>query len=300
MKEHMTDQTTHNDRFASGIFKNDGSETRADVLRIKHRFGTAYGLAIGLAYAFATWGPDAMILSSAHMLYPWIKLILGGTLCGLVGAFAGWVTGRFERWYVSIPAWVGLAVFFSWILIILPLQLNPFITSLLSPQISKFIEYLSFSELLPRFLVAFSWIILFVLIVGVLQIPFIEPAAFSPSLFGKIAPFFVGIFIILINGFVTDSLNNAPLRAAVVAMDHSIQFVVDNKGVQVDPAVSRVNHAGSLRAIKDLISEDRKITIGGYDPLLGEIHLIVQFDGLLADCMVIYEQPSNCRQIDLH
>lgn len=279
------------------LFINNDPNARPDIVRLKHAFGRSYGVVVGLTFAISTWAMDGFALSQAHMFLPWTKLIIGLILCGLVAGLAGWVTARFERWYFTVPAWIGVAAFFSWLLIILPLQINPIVSAWFKPEWQGSIHYDTFNQLSPRFAVAFMWISIFVLITGVLQIPLVEPAAFSTSVFGKIAPFLLGMFIIGLGGFVADSLNNQPLRSAIASMDRSIQFVIDNKGVDVDPALSRKNHAGALRGIKDQVTNERSVTIGSYDSSLGEVNVLVQFEDLIANCSVIYEQPSFCKPI---
>src|SRR5258706_1308942 len=291
----MKNASSNESKINALLFRKDDLNSRPELVRLKRIYGASYGVVIGATFAIATWGADGYILSQSHMLLPWFKLIVGMVMCALVAGLAGWITARIERWYFTIPAWIGVAAFLSWLLIELPLQINLALSTWFDPQLRGLISYSSFDQLTPRFLVAFAWIIIFVLIVGVIQIPFVEPAAFSVTLFGKIAPFLLGMFIVVINGFVTDSLNNEPLRSAIVAMDHSIQFVVDNRDVDVDPAISRVNHAGSLRGIKDQVTQQRYMTVSGYDEQLGEVLVAVQFEDLLANCTVIYGQPVFCK-----
>lgn len=279
------------------LFNNNDFKARPDIVRLKHAFGLSYGVVIGVSFAIATWAVDGFILSQAHTFLPWLKLIIGILLCGSVTGFAGWITARFERWYFTLPAWIGIAVFFSWLLIILPLQIAPYVSSLLGPQWQGLISYSTFSELSPRFVTAFMWILIFVVITGVMQIPLVEPAAFSVSVFGKIAPFLLGMFVIGLGGFVADSLNNQPLRAAAVSLDHSIQFVLDNQGTTIDPSLSRANHAGAVRGIKEQVTPERVMTIGSYDSSLGEVNMLVQFRELTATCIVIFEQPAFCKAV---
>lgn len=68
---------------------------RADVLRLKRRLGMAYGLSLGLAFAVSSWGVDGYLLSQAHALYPWLKLIIGAVICVTIGA---WPDGLWPGW----------------------------------------------------------------------------------------------------------------------------------------------------------------------------------------------------------
>lgn len=276
-------------------FKNEDLNTRPDILRSKRVFGMSYGVIVGLSFAIATWAADGFILSQSHVFLPWAKLIIGIMLCSFIAGLAGWITARFEHWHFALTAWLGVAVFFAWLLIALPLQISPFVSAWFKPQWNGLIVYETFNQLSPRFWVAFMWILIFVLISGVLQIPLVEPAAISVRVFGRIAPFLLGMFIMGLSGFVSDSLNNQPLRAGVVSLDQTIQFVLDNKNVDIEPALSRAYHAGALRGIKDQVTTERLISIGKYNSTLGEIDVIVQFQGLIASCKVIYEQPSFCK-----
>ena len=103
------------------LFNNNDFNARPDVIRLKHVFGRSYGVVVGLTFAISTWAADGFALSQAHMFLPWTKLIIGLILCSLAAGLAGWITARFERWYFTVPAWIGVAAFFSWLLIILPL-----------------------------------------------------------------------------------------------------------------------------------------------------------------------------------
>jgi hypothetical protein len=266
-----------------------------DILRLKQAYGAIYGLVMGLSFAIATWGLDAYILSQSHMYLPWLKLIVGGILCSLIGCFAGWISARTERWYFILTAWLGVSLFFAWLITVLPLQINPYVSALFRPQWRGLINYETFDQLTPRFWVAFAWVIIFLLITGAIQIPLVETSVFSVSTFGKIAPFLFGMFIIGIGGVFNNDLNNEPLRAAIVAMDRTVQFTIDNKGLKVDPALSRQNHAGALRSIQDQVTPERSMTVGGYDALLGEIQVVIQFEHLLVNCFVIYGQPAFCK-----
>ena len=144
---------------------------------------------------------------------------------------------------------------------------------------------------------AYVWVGIFVSIGGLLELPMGEPAAFSTSLMGKIAPALVCIALMYVSGFIVDSLNNEPLRSALVAMDATIQFADDHRGEVMDPKLSREKHLAALSAFPDLVSQPRQLVVGEFDRSLEQVHVLIRFGGPWVDCFVISRQPTNCKRI---
>jgi hypothetical protein len=101
-----------------------------------------------------------------------------------------------------------------------------------------------------------------------------------------------------INGVIVDTLNNEPLRTALLHMDNTVQFAVQHQGEEVDRALARTMRMSSLRAVQDAISQPRKLIVGGYDQYLDQIHILIRFGSTWADCVVVYNQPSFCEYVD--
>jgi hypothetical protein len=273
------------------------SHSRPEVLRAKRRYGLFYGIVMGLAFATATWGMDAYLLSQAHALQPWLKLIVGGLICGLAGGIAGWLVMRLENSFLSLVIWLAAASVFAWMTVALPLQIIPRLLSLLDPDLSKLLSYVYYEDMAARFGVAYVWVGIFVSIGGLLELPMGEPAAFSTSIMGKIAPALVCITLMYISGLIVDGLNNEPLRSAVVAMNETIQFAADHQNEVIDPAVSREKHLASLSTVSDLITQPRELIVGQFDRNLEQIHILVRFENQWVDCLAVYNQPLNCERV---
>ncbi|GMV35460.1 MAG: hypothetical protein AMXMBFR60_32890 [Chloroflexota bacterium] len=273
--------------------RSQGHEDR--LIRQKRRYGIAYGVVVGLAFTVAVWGWDGYMLSQAHGFLPWTKFTLGGSACALAGGLAGWVTSRLERWLFTLSAWLAAGFFFAWLIVSVPLQIAPQVSVWFEPQLAQALE-LGGAEHLPMRVAADSlWTVPFILLAGGFQNLLVESAIFAANSVGNVAPFLAGALIVSICGTVADNFNNEPLRSAMLAMDRTVQFVLDSRDVNADPAASRKNHAGSLRGIKDQITQDRAMTITGYSSDLGEVRIAIQFETLLADCTVIYNQPIICK-----
>ncbi len=276
----------------------ENTQQNLEVVLIKRRFGTIYGLTAGLAFSAAAWGWDAYQLSQAHVLQPWLKFIVGAIICGLVGSIAGWLTSRFQRGILSLVFYLGASAVFAWLVLALPLQIFPRLVSLLDPETGSMLNYVYYETFGSRFALAFGWILIFMLLAGILQIPLTEPAAFATSLFGKVAPMLVCALIMVINGTTVDTVLNEPLRSAVLAMNETIQFSVDHLGQEVDPTLSRAMHTVSLRGVKDEIGKPWHLVIGNYDEWLGQINVLVRFGDTWVDCAILYDQPSFCKYAD--
>jgi hypothetical protein len=280
------------------LHKLDNLNARPEIVQLKRKFGMLYGMTAGIAFAVASWGRDGFMLNASHAYLPWVMLITGLTFCAVIGGITGWLTARSESSLLGVVFWLISSIFFAWIMVTLPLQINPFIVSKLDPQLGALLNYEKGMEFVFRFGVSLAWVLPFTLIVGVTQLPITEPAVFSTSIFGKIAPLFFCIVVMSISGVITDTLINSHFRASIVSMDNAIQFVLDNKNNEnVDKVLAREVHARSLNTVEEYVQESRYLFVGSYDELLGEIHVLVKFGDQAPwiDCNVLYSQPVSCK-----
>lgn len=270
---------------------------RPDVLRTKHIYGIWFGAFLGLAFAIAGWGVDAVMLNQANGLLPWLKFVGGAIPCMLVGGFTGWLSAKLNRAILSVALWLAAALIFAWLTVSLPLQITPSLLGIMEPDAQGLLHYTYYEEFSLRVVVGYLWIAIFVALAGLLQIPLSDSAVFSTSWLGKLTPMLVCLVLMGIAGIIVDSLNNEPLRSAIAALDNTIQFSIDHRGREIDPAESRQMHLGAFRTIEDVITPRRKLIISGYDAFLGEIQVLIKFEHAWAECNVLYNQLSTCKKI---
>jgi hypothetical protein len=270
---------------------------RPDVLRAKHVYGIWYGAFLGLAFAIAAWGIDAFRLIQVNGLVPGLKFAGGVIPCILVGGLTGWLSAKLNRSSLSVLLWLAAASIFAWLTVSLPLQIAPRLMAVMEPNTQGLLHYTYYEEFSSRVGVAYAWISIFVALAGLLQIPLSDSAVFSTSWMGKLAPMLVCLVLMSIGGVIVDSLNNEPLRSAIAAMDNTIQFSIDHRGREIDPAESRQMHLGALRTIEDAITPQRRLIVSGYDVFLGEIQVLIKFEHAWAECKVFYNQPITCKKI---
>jgi len=268
---------------------------RPDVIWEKHLYGIWYGLFLGLGFSIFTWGIDSYILSSHNGLQPWLKFILGAVICMIVGGTAGWLSARLNKPMYSVPIWLIAGSVFAWLTVNLPLLILPKALSIIEPQTSELLHYMYYDDFGRRVLVAYIWVGIFITIASLLQLPLSDSAVFSTSFFGKLGPIIVSMVLMAIAGTIVDNgLVNEPLRSSTVAIDNTIQFILDNRGKEVDLAEARTMHTGAFRAIDDSVTSKHELIVSGYDSLLGEINVLVKFESDWVECRVVYNQPIFC------
>jgi hypothetical protein len=279
------------------LAKLDDLKSRPEIIRAKRIYGAIYGAAAGLAFAVSSWGMDAYTLQNSHAYYPWIKFIVGMTICGLAGLIVGWITSLGDSSLFGAMIWVSSAFLFAWLTVALPLQITPKIIMRLDPQLGNLLNYSAGTDILYRYTISLLWIAPFLFIAGIVQLPIIEPGVFSTTIAGKIAPLLFCILVMGIGGLITDNLINVYFRDAIVSMDNTIEFVLENEGKDVDPAISRKMHAASLRTVGEYLDDERSLFVGKYDEFLGTIDVLVKFKDVWFDCTVVYNQPVICVNI---
>lgn len=268
---------------------------RADILRAKYRYGFWYGIAVGLGFSIFNWGIDSYILSTHHGLQPWLRFIVGALLCMVVGSVTGWLSARLNRLLYAVIAWLVTASFFAWLSVNLTVLITPKLLTLFVPQTRGLLDYTYYSEFGTRVFVAYIWIAIFISMAGLLQILLSDSAVFSATLFGKLGPFLIVLALTGICGTIVDNgLMNEPLRSATLAVDNTIQYIIDHRGQEVDKTEARLMHTGAFRSIDDSVTGQRELIVGGYDAVLGKIDVLVKFERDWVDCQVFYNQPTYC------
>ena len=271
--------------------------TRPEVLRAKHAYGAWFGVALGLTFSIFAWGIDAYRLAQIYGLHPWIKFLGGAIPCMVVGGLTGWLAAKFDKPILALLLWAVAASFFAWLTVSLPLQILPQVLRLIEPDTAALLHYTYYEEFSSRFVVAYIWLIIFISIAGLLQIPLSESGVFASSFFGKISPLLVVLVLMAICGTIVDGLNNERLRGPIDALNTSVQFSLDNRGKDIDPAVSRRMHLGALRSVQDLITPQRKYIVSGYDALLEEVQVLALFEDAWVECNLVVNQLITCEQV---
>jgi hypothetical protein len=278
------------------LYPTESIRARPDVLRAKHIYGIWYGAALGLTFSIFAWGIDAYTLDQIHGLYPWLKFLAGAIPSMVVGGLVGWVAARSDKPILALFLWALAASFFAWLTIGVPLQIMPKLVSIVEPGIKPLLHYMYYGAFASRFGVAYAWLVIFISLAGLLQIPLSESAVFSTSVLGKIAPMLIAFVLMGICGTIVDGLNNELLRKPIEAVNTTVQFAIDHQGKKVDPAESRKVHLRALNPVQNLVTPERKFMVSGYDQYLEQVQVLARFEQGWVECLVVNNQLVSCKQ----
>jgi hypothetical protein len=270
---------------------------RKDILITKHRFGIIFGVVVGLAFAAATWGGDAIIMSRVHAYQPWLKLIVGVLVCVPVGALAGWLAALMEKPILSVLVWLAAIGVFAWLSTANSFQIFPALVVKVNPDFASFIDYARQTDLTTRTAVIYFWTALFGGLVGVLQIPLSERAVFSTTSGSKLLSLLLPVVIVVLCGVYVDNYNNEPLRSPIVSENRVVEFAIETRGQTVDPQLAREMRRNTIRDIEDWLDQPYFFIVSSFDNDLGRVHVYANFGGKWADCPVVYAQPSFCAPV---
>lgn len=272
--------------------------TRPDVIHSKHIYGVWFGIALGLTFSIFAWGIDAYQLEQINGLHPWLKFLGGAIPCTVVGGVTGWLAARLDKPIFALLLWAVAASIFAWLTVSLPLQILPRLLSLVEPSVTDLLHYTYYPEFASRIGVAYAWLIIFISIAGLLQIPLSESAVFATSALGKVSPMLITLILMAICGTIVDGLNNELLRSPIETVNEAVQFSIDHRGKPIDPAESRKMHLAAFRTVQDMITPERKFIISGYDQFLEQVQVLARFQQAWVECRVINNQLSTCRTVD--
>jgi hypothetical protein len=265
------------------------------LLRNKKFVGLLYGMVAGLAFSAFAWGVDAVLLASSHGALPWIKILPGLVVCLLSGGLVGWLTIRFESHLLALGLWIGLAVFFSRLIIWIPLKISPLLIRMLDSDLGIYLKYPYYDSLNQNAWFSFAAIIIVALICGLLEINLIEQALFSSGSFAVLIPLILCFFGFALAGKTGDSLLNQQIRDPVLAVDNLLQFAQDNIGQEVPGDVARSMHLGAVNTIKDYLPLERRVIMSNFDESIGQVDVLVDFSGIWVKCTAIYSQVTYCK-----
>jgi hypothetical protein len=264
------------------------------VKRKKLKLGFLYGLFSGLAFTILAWGVDAWLLARAHSTYPWVKVLPGLFICALAGGITGWLTIRIDRHAIALLLWSILAFVFSWLAIWLPFTGAPALIERLDPAL---VQYFHFSQV--KDITQFTWgnlvtIGLAAMLAGLLEINLVQQASVSPNAASAVGAFLVATILFTGVGSATDHMINTNLREPIQVLDKLLDFAWENAGVEVPRQTARKMHLSAVSQLDEVIDKQRSLTLAGFDENIGIVDVLVDFEGRMVKCQVIYAQPTDC------
>jgi len=259
--------------------------------------GMLYGLTAGFAFAFFAWGLDAIMLLRAHAAFYWVKFLPGLLICSLTGAFAGWVTMRFQKAWLTIPLWLAMAYLFVKLTIWLPVHVLPPIIRVFDGELAGQLVYQNYAEFDQYFFFGFIATAIAAVICGLIENVLIEQARFSSGTIAVIIPLVICFLSFSLVGNSTDTMLNSFMRKPLRVVDNLLQFALDNADKEVPKEVARNMHLAALNPIKHMLQNERRLIIQSYDQSMYQMNVLIDFDGDWAECLTIFDQVSVCKPV---
>ena len=268
---------------------------KPELSRQKQIAGLLYGLAGGLSFAVFAWGIDGLLLSSAHGAFPWVKFIPGLVICLVSSGLVGWLTIKIPHTFLAIFPWVALAFLYSQLIIWLPIRVAPALIKIFNSSLGEYLTYPFYSDLNQNLWFGFAIIAVVAIINGLLERILVEQALFTSSRYAIIVPMIVCALSFGLAGNTGDSLLNKNLRDPVRIVDELIQFARDNYDKEIPANVARSMHMGALNTVKEYVIRDRQLILSNFDQYMGQVDVLVDFEGKWVKCTTIYSQVTNCK-----
>lgn len=266
------------------------------VSRKKQIMGLLFGLVAGLAFSVMAWGVDAFLLSQSHVTFSWVKFVPGLLICLPAGSLVGWLSIRIERVWAALLLWALLACLFVWLTMWLPLQCAPAIMLFIDPKLSDVLYYPVINNEYQFKIIGMAVIGFVSLICGLMEIHLIDQSLLSTAALSLISPVLVSLALFGVAGNTADYMMNRLFREPLQIMDNLIQYAIDNEGKELSPIIARQKRLTVIKDLDGLIYRPRTLTLIAFDKTLGQIDILVNFDGRLARCSVIYNQPTICKR----
>ncbi len=270
---------------------------KPEMNRKKEIAGLWYGLAAGLAFAIFAWGVDALLLARAHGAFVWVRFIPGLFVCLLSGALVGWLSMRVQKIWFSFLAWIAQALLFAHLILWLPLKVAPVVIKLFNPALGEFLKYPYYPELQQNLWIGFVFIVAVSIICALLEGILIEQALFSSGKFALIVPLVVAAMAFALIGKTSDTMLNKNLRDPIISVDRVIEFTLENEGKEVSTEVARKMRLFALNQVEKAVTSERKLILSNFDAMIGQVDVLVDFDGQWVKCPVIYNQVSSCSHV---
>lgn len=272
---------------------------KPEMSRKKQIAGLLYGLAAGLAFAIFAWGIDALLLAGAHGAFVWVKFLPGILICVLSGAFVGWLAMLVQKIWFTLLIWLAQALLYAHLILWLPLKVAPSLIKIFNPALGEFLKYPYYPELQQNLWIGFVFVAAVSIVCALLEGILIDQALFSSGKFALIVPLLVVATVFALIGKTTDSLLNKHLRDPILSVDSVITTFLVYEGQEVPLEVARKSRLFALDRVTKAVKEERSLILSNFDEMIGQVDVLVDFEGQWVKCPVIWNQVSSCSLVNI-
>lgn len=264
------------------------------VSKKKQVAGLLYGFAAGLAFAIFAWGVDAVLLARAHGAFPWIKFITGLVICLVAGGLAGWLT-MLLRWPAAgTAAWLGMGLLFSRLVFWLPVKIQPIIVGLLNQPIG---DYLNYTE--TRQINEIAWLGSFILLgvsigFGAFEKEKITEYVYSGNKQNLLVSILICVISFSLAGALSDTLLNKKLRQPIQVIDHSFQYILEDKEAELPEDIARRTDLEEIIKFSTFIPGKRLLIPSSLLQGADQVDILIILDGMWVKCTTVFSRVIDC------
>jgi hypothetical protein len=245
----------------------------------------------GLGFGIGGWGIGAITLAGSNGMFPFAKFIPGTIFCILVGLLAGWLTCKITSVLGNVIIWAVVLTAYNRIFLYVTFPGMQYLLKYLNPKAASLVNYTIDYGVDVRMGLMLVISIVFGLIMGLLVNSFVEESSNPTYPFRRWSSLILWMAAFLGLAFLTDSLNQKPMREAVVIMNNVLDYPQIHPGETVPPTIEL-----TLKSLMQYLDEPRRMIADGYDQMMILITVIIQFDqDHWASCTVINGQAGTCK-----
>jgi hypothetical protein len=259
------------------------------------RYGLFFGVIGALAYSWTAWGVDGYKLAQSNAIYPWLKLGLGTWICVLLAGLGGLFTVMMDRGQVSIPTWAFIGVFFGWLAGRLPFDGTTMLLNRFDRDLFRLLDYTFYDGPLTRMVLAIASTTGILLFSGLFLPTLVDISSRASRFFERWMPVVLWVVVFIVAGSLVDSTINEPMRSPIIIIDDLIQYQLDQGKTLTASEAGQEMRVAALGSVLDLIHHPRSLIIGDYDDTMVTVNVLVNFDGVWVNCVVLAAQPGYCR-----
>lgn len=259
--------------------------------------GLIFGLLSGLAFALVAWGWDAVSLSRAAGYCSWFKFIVGMIFCLIVGGAVGWGVAALDRSLVGLIAWALAGLAFGWLAGYLPFQGLTWLIGWLNPRFQGIVIYPVVEIAHARSVVISVFVAAFTGMAGLLELVALDQAQSSFSRISRGLALASCIPFMIAAGGLADA-SNRQLREPQEKVVGLIRLVTTATEEGISREVAREMHLGAFNAVREMLSEPRRVMVGSYDPSIISVGVEIEVDQGWFRCTFLAGQASYCEPTD--
>jgi hypothetical protein len=281
-------------------------EEEVQERRLRARLGLVNGLLTGLALALGVWALDAVFLVTGPVRLSSTSSLLGTLALVLLGGLAGWLAARVGRAWFSALVWIAVAVCMVWVIGHVPYEGRNLMVWLADRRAWGLPVY-PFSDAAKAGMWLYGFFIVLVLaFLGLLQPYRMDGVASEADARGRLGArgwfmLLLPLPLVMVVGFVTDSMINRPLRMAPQLVNEVIRTGRTYDGDLFELSLETGTNYNAIAGLQDRMSGDYTLSLASMDLGVADtVYVTADFDnGAWINCRVVMAQVAFCYDASL-